>query len=308
LRVGLPGKSAGIAIAERLGMPEDILKRARASLSTHEAELSELIADLHARLEESAKLKDELERERLAIAARERQSAIDSERREAAKLRELEGRFDEMERRWRDRADETLAKIAETADRRKAVDEAQRQTSKVRREMREDWESIQPSQTPEAPKRLKIEEGARVRVKGIRDIARVRRDLGNGRFEVEAGFMKVQITAGDIEEVLPESNTPATSKLPKNVRFQAGPALNPMVQEINVIGEHAEEAIDRVERFLDAAVMATSARVRIVHGHGMGILRRAVQDLLKSNPHVEKFYPASQHEGGSGAPIVELKE
>jgi DNA mismatch repair protein MutS2 len=308
LRVGLPGKSAGIAIAERLGMPEDILRRARASLSTHEAELSELIADLHARLEESAKLKDELERERLAIAARERQNALESERREAAKLRELEGRFDEMERRWRERADETLAKIAETADRRKAVDEAQRQTSKVRREMREDWESIQPGQAPEAPKRLKIEDGARVRVKGIRDIARVRRDLGNGRFEVEAGFMKVQVTAADIEEVLPESNAPAASKLPKNVRFQAGPALNPMVQEINVIGEHAEEAIDRVERFLDAAVMATAARVRIVHGHGMGILKRAVQDLLKSNPHVEKFYPASQYEGGSGATIVELKE
>jgi DNA mismatch repair protein MutS2 len=120
--------------------------------------------------------------------------------------------------------------------------------------------------------------------------------------------MKVQVAAGDIEEVLPESNAPGVSKLPKNVRFQAGPALNPMVQEINVIGEHAEEAIDRVERFLDAAVMATAARVRIVHGHGMGVLKRAVQELLKKNPHVEKYYPASQYEGGSGATIVELKE
>jgi len=54
--------------------------------------------------------------------------------------------------------------------------------------------------------------------------------------------------------------------------------------------------------------MATAARVRIVHGHGMGILRRAIQDLLKGSPHVEKFYPASQAEGGSGATIAELKE
>ncbi len=308
LRVGLPGKSAGLDIAERLGMPEDILKRARASLSTQEVELSELIADLHSRLEESTKLRESLERERLATAARERQNAIDSERREAAKLRELEGRFEEMERRWRERSEETLAKIAETADRRKAVDEAQRQTSKVRREMREDWEAILPSQTAQAPARLKIEEGVRVRVKGIRDPALVRRNLGNGRYEVEAGFMKVQVAAGDIEEVLPESHGPAASKLPRNVRFQGGPALNPLVQEINVIGEHAEEAIDQVERFLDAAVMATAARVRIVHGHGMGVLKRAVQDLLKKNPHVEKFYPASQYEGGSGATIVELKE
>ena len=84
--------------------------------------------------------------------------------------------------------------------------------------------------------------------------------------------------------------------------------MNPGEQEINVIGEHAEEAVDRVERFLDAAVMATAARVRIVHGHGMGILRRAIQDSLKLNPHVEKFYPASPHEGGTGATIVELKD
>ena len=75
-----------------------------------------------------------------------------------------------------------------------------------------------------------------------------------------------------------------------------------------MIGEHVEEAIDRVERFLDAAVMATAARVRIVHGHGMGILKRAIQDLLKHSPHVEKYYPASQNEGGAGATIAELKE
>ncbi len=54
--------------------------------------------------------------------------------------------------------------------------------------------------------------------------------------------------------------------------------------------------------------MATAARVRIVHGHGMGILKRAIQEVLKNSPHVEKFYPASQFEGGAGATIAELKD
>ena len=53
--------------------------------------------------------------------------------------------------------------------------------------------------------------------------------------------------------------------------------------------------------------MATASRVRIVHGHGMGILKRAIADLLKQNPHVEKFYAAEPERGGSGATIVELK-
>jgi DNA mismatch repair protein MutS2 len=306
LQIGLPGKSAGLDIAARLGMPEDIMKRARASLSTQEIELSELIANLHKRLEITSSLQESLEKERAALVEREKKIEQDWERKGAAQMRDLEGRFEEMQRRWEERADATVARIAETAEKRKAVDQAQRETSKVKREMREDWETLVPQQAP--ARVLKIEEGTRVRLKGIREPARVRRILGDGRFEVEAGFMKMQISTGDVEEVLPDIVGPASSKLPKNVRYQSGPALTPLVQEINVIGERAAEAIERVERFLDSAVMATASRVRIVHGHGMGILKRSIGDLLKQSPHVEKFYPASQAEGGAGATIVELKE
>ncbi len=309
LQVGLPGKSAGLDIAARLGMPEDIMKRARASLSTQEIELSTLIASLHKRLEESSRLQVLLEQERAALVVREKQIVQETEKKETAKLRDLEFRFDEMQKRWQERGDEIMARIAETAERRKAVDEAHRQTARASREMREDWEKIVPQPgVIAAPRQLNIEEGMRVRLKGIREPGRVRRLLGDGRFEVEAGFMKMHVTAADVEEVLPDIVGPKSSKLPKNVRYQAGPELSPSVQEINVIGEREAEAVERVERFLDSAVMATAARVRIVHGHGMGILKRAIQDLLKHSPHVEKFYPASQNEGGAGATIAELKE
>ena len=309
LLVGLPGKSAGLEIAARLGMPEDILRRARASLGARDLELSRLIADLHERLEETNRSRTALEQEREALKLRETQLALDWERRDTARLSELETRFEEMQRRWQERADETVARIAETADRRKFIDQAQRQASKLTREMREDWESsvLQTPKHTEVLPQAKIAVGARVRLKGIRDIARVSRLLDHARLEVAVGFVKMQVAIGDVEEVLSDTGAPA-SQLPKNVRFQPGPQLNPGEQEINVIGEHVEEAIDRVERFLDAAVMATAARVRIVHGHGMGILRRAIQDLLKNNPHVEKFYPAAQYEGGTGATIVELKD
>jgi DNA mismatch repair protein MutS2 len=308
LQVGLPGKSAGLDIAARLGMPEDILKRARASLTTQEVELARLVADLHRRLEEANAEQENLAKERLTLAARERQLQVDAARREAARLAELEARFETMQEDWRRRAEETIAKVAETADRRKAVDHAQRTTAKFAREMREQWDAaMTPVATPEQPKPA-VAEGARVRVKGLREPARVRRILDHGQLEVEAGFMKLRIDSADVEEILPDTAAPAASKLPRNVRFQPGPELNPSVREINIIGQHAEEATDNVEKFLDAAVMATASRVRIVHGHGMGILKRAVQDLLKNNPHIAKFYPASQYEGGAGATIVELKD
>ena len=79
-------------------------------------------------------------------------------------------------------------------------------------------------------------------------------------------------------------------------------------QEINVIGQRAEEARDAIDEFLDRAVMATASRVRIVHGHGMGVLKRMVAEMLGKHPHVARFYPAPQQEGGAGATIVELRE
>jgi DNA mismatch repair protein MutS2 len=309
LRIGVPGKSAGLDIATKLGMPEDILKRARAALSSQEIELGRLIAGLHDSLEQATRQRAELESEKLAIAAREREFRADWERRETTKIRELEERFDKMQAEWRKRSDELIARVEEVSTQRKAGDKIQREVAKAGREMRENWEAAVTGPKANAPgKTLRIEEGVRVRIKGIRELARVSKDLGNGRYEVEAGFLRMKIGAEDVEEVFADTPATKTSKLPSNVRFQSGPALSPLVQEINIIGERAEEASDRVERFLDAAVMATAARVRIVHGHGMGILKRMIQDLLKANPHVEKFYPASQSEGGAGATIAELKD
>jgi DNA mismatch repair protein MutS2 len=63
-----------------------------------------------------------------------------------------------------------------------------------------------------------------------------------------------------------------------------------------------------VDQFLDRAVMATASRVRIVHGHGIGILKKVIAELLARHPHVAQFYQAQQPEGGAGATIVELKE
>jgi DNA mismatch repair protein MutS2 len=215
-----------------------------------------------------------------------------------------------MEQKWQASTEETLARLQEHAGRRKADDLARRDIARVSREMREDWAEVAAphSDTAPAPKRLKIEEGVRLRLKGIREPARVRRVLGPDKFEVEAGFLKMQVGMEDVEEVLPASAATPTGRLPKGVRYQPGPELTPRVSELNVIGERAEEAVEKVERFLDAAVMATASRVRIVHGHGMGILKRAIHELLKGNPHVARYYEAQQFEGGSGATIVEIRE
>jgi DNA mismatch repair protein MutS2 len=77
--------------------------------------------------------------------------------------------------------------------------------------------------------------------------------------------------------------------------------------EINVIGENVDEATRLVERFVDRAFLAGLPRVRIVHGSGMGILRKALRDYLRSHPHVATVSEPQQNEGGAGATVVELR-
>jgi DNA mismatch repair protein MutS2 len=116
----------------------------------------------------------------------------------------------------------------------------------------------------------------------------------------------MQVSRDEILEVLPP--VPAQASLPKGVSYEPPARDAESLREINVIGQHAEEAVEAVDKFLDSAVLASLSRVRIVHGHGMGVLRRAIAELLARHPHVERFYPAPPQEGGTGATIVELKE
>jgi DNA mismatch repair protein MutS2 len=315
LSLGLPGKSAGLEIAARLGVPEDIIRRARQSMSSRERDVTQFLAELHRRIEETQALERSL-REKLAeLEKREKDLAREWEKRETAKLKELERRTEQALARFEEQAQETIGKMAQTADRRKAEQEAQRRVSKVKREMREDFQTTvlatQDDSRQDRIQPLRIEEGMRVRLKDVREPARVRRKLGADRIEVEAGFMKMQVSIDDVIEVLPEGGAgapPGPGKLPQGVSYKPAPELAPLHQEINVIGQRAEQARDAVDEFLDRAVMATASRVRIVHGHGMGVLKKVIAELLGSHPHVAKFYPAPQQEGGAGATIVELKE
>jgi DNA mismatch repair protein MutS2 len=312
LRLGLPGKSAGLEIATRLGMPEDIMRRARESMSDRERDVTRFLSELHQRIEATQSLEVEL---RAKVAETDRTNkalASEWEKRESAKLKELERRTDAALAKFEEQAQETIGKISQGSDRRKAEQDAQRRIAKAKREAREDFQTTVLAKRDDsrqdriAP--LKIEEGARVRLKDVRDPARVRRLLGNGRIEVEAGFLKMQVSIDDVLEVIPESGPGSSGKLPKNVSFKPAPELAPVHQEINVIGRHAEDARDAVDEFLDRAVMATASRVRIVHGHGMGVLKKVIGELLSKHPHVARYYPAQQHEGGAGATIVELRE
>jgi DNA mismatch repair protein MutS2 len=307
LRLGAPGKSAGLDIATRLGMPQRLIDRARSAMSTTERDIAHFLNELHQGVERNAALETELREKVAAASAKERSLAVEWERRESAKLREVDRKFEELTARFDVQARQTIESIEQSGVQKKAAEQALRKVAKTKREFQEDLESqVLSTANPDAPppRRLELREGSRVLLKGIRQPARVRRLLDEDTIEVDAGLMKMKVSRADIQEVLPDA---PDAGLPKGVSYKPGPRWDVPYQEINVIGKRAEEAMDEVEKFLDHAAMASVERVRIVHGHGMGVLKRAVADLLSKSPHVQKFYAASQGEGGAGATVAELK-
>lgn len=309
LRLGMPGKSAGLDIATRLELPQPILAHARSVLPRMQADFQELLAELHRQVEENARRGQELEEATRNLAERQTRLETDAVRLEQRRQREWEKKSESLVADFEARAQSLMAQLAEISEQRKAAEQAQRLISKTKREFREEAAVVMappPDMVQAKPQPLVIEEGSKVRLKDVREVATVRRILKNGTLEVEAGFLRMQVPREDVAEIV--SQKQETSRLPKNVRVETGPRFDISYRELNVIGQHAEEALEQVDKFLDSAALASVNRVRIIHGHGMGVLKRAVSEYLGSNPHVSRFYPATQAEGGTGATIVELRE
>ncbi len=299
LRVGAPGKSAGLDIASRLGLEPWLIQEARSRMSNTERDVAHFIAELNRKLEELTAERTQLATEKAALDAREAALETTWEKKYSQKLREVDQQAAKLASEFELRAHETIDELSQKGKARIA---------KTRREYQESVSEIAPPTVktptgPAAPPRLKLAEGVRVRLKGIRTPATVRRLLDNGGIEVEAGFLKIQVPESDVEEILAPA---AAATKPAGFRVQ-GPSYSGNVREINLVGQRAEEACSVLDKFLDTVAMAEVERVRIIHGHGMGILKRAVSDLLAQNPHVARYYVAPPEEGGGGSTIVELK-
>jgi DNA mismatch repair protein MutS2 len=125
--------------------------------------------------------------------------------------------------------------------------------------------------------------------------------------EIEAGPLRMKVALADITEIV-GAQTSAKPVLPRGVTVHAQPSAEPAGEEINLIGCNVEEATRRVDKFLDQAALAGSSKVRLIHGHGTGALRRGLAEFLKTHPLVEAIRSEAEDRGGQAITIVELKE
>ena len=321
LRIGVPGASAGLRMAERLGLDHEIVEAARERLGTQTEEIADFLERLHREL-------DAVAEERAALRAREQEVArernrleTEGRREQREKVKELERILQELIRDMELRARESVRAIDDRAAQQKLSKDAERRLAKAKREFQEQFNQAAVAATsgahkgdPNARPHLiaNIAPGDRVRLRSLGKTARVERQLDGDMFEVTAGALKMRVPRGDIAEVLPDgvgAASPLEAARGRGVRVQMSPDSELATQmEVNVIGQTADEAERNVERFLDRAFLAGLTRVRIVHGTGMGVLRRTLRTYMQARPDIEKVTEAAQNEGGAGATIVELRQ
>lgn len=306
-RMGVPGVSAGLDMAERLGLPAAIIAGARRRLSREQVEAAEYLQKLQENLAAAEEQLRGLEARERAIAGREQALAAHDrswQQKQMAALRaEMERRFavfaEAGDRRWQRELEELKTSLTAAQQRKLAA-----ARSRQRREAAEAWQTEAAGALGEASavvsSRPEARPGDAVRLRGSHAAARVLRRLADGGYEVAAGAVRMQVAAAEIEAVqAPTPRAGASGAKPDR--------LTPATLELNLIGLRADEAEARLDKFLDEALLAGAEQVRIVHGAGFGVLRKLVAEALRAHPQVASFSHPPQNEGGQGVTLAAFK-
>jgi DNA mismatch repair protein MutS2 len=324
LRQGVPGASAGINIAERLGLRAEMVAEARGRLSTQALDIGRFLDRMH---EQLAAL--EVERGRVqgleAELRRERaRLEVEGLKEWRAKVKELERQVEGLLKDLDHRVRETVKGLDDKAAQQKLTKQAERRVAQLRREFSESFNSAVVAQhtgaargdenaTPHVVK--DVAPGDVVKLRKLGQTATVQRQIDGENFEVAVGPMKMRVRRDEIAEVVRGAGAAlggdwkaqAARLKSRGVTVQMADPDPVASWEINVIGKTADEARDEVERFLDQAYLAGLPRIRVVHGTGMGVLRRTLREWLKRHPQVGSVTEPPYNEGGQGATVVELR-
>jgi DNA mismatch repair protein MutS2 len=319
LRLGVPGASAGLNIASRLGLDPAIVAAARAQLSTQTADIAAFLDNLHQQLTAVAEERDALKQREQELQREKIRLDLEGRAEVKARTKELEKKLESLINDFDYQLRESVKAIGDKAVAKKIARDSATTLARARREFGEQFKSTvvahmtgadknDPNAQPHIVKSAAV--GDLVKLKSLDRQARVERVIDGKTFEVSIGPMKMKVPIDDIAEVEQVKVVTPLEAARRRGGVTVSTAEDPdyMSSEINVIGRTADEAHDEVARFLDRAFLAGLPRVRIVHGTGMGVLRRTLRDYLRSHPHVANITEPPQNQGGQGATEVELRQ
>ena len=328
LLTGVAGASSGIEIARRFGLPVSVTESARSAVSESGVRALEYLRRLKEQFDEKKQSLEALEEERAAVATRYSRLEVEFEKREQQREREFRAKLQATVDDFSARAEKFLASIADAAEARRVRKDVERRSIELRaavgtsaRGLRDSSSSGRNEAHPDpgvvsegnaaALTNVEFRAGDRVRILSLGQDGQVE-SIGDDAIEVRVGSLRFREDRNNLRLIEGGTTSKDTAKrkidVPHGVSLNLSERSESGTSEINVIGRNTREAVDAVDKFLDEVFLNGYDRIRIVHGIGTGALRRAVQELLKDHPHVEKFFTADAREGGNGATVVELKK
>jgi len=306
LTLGLPGRSNALLIAQKLGLPQSIIDSARAEINPLDLRADKLLDDIRKERNRTSREREKLEKARDKLEAQ---------------TRELEKRLEKIE----DERRETIAKARaegelEVAVMKRNIDSLKSQLKKAKqpleaiRLIEEKIDKIEEKvEQPVERQRSKVEGqssvklGERVTVSSLNAEGLVTA-LGESDAEVQIGTLRVRARLSDLVR---KSSSEAASKVegqkssdlrPSTVDSRKSPGM-----EVDLRGLMAEDALDKMERYLEQAFLSGLPFVRIIHGKGTGRLRQAVREALRGHEYVGAFEEGGSTEGGEGVTVAKMK-
>ncbi|RSL32215.1 endonuclease MutS2 [Salibacterium salarium] len=305
LLTGIPGRSNAFAISRRLGLDESIIEAAESEVNAESRQVENMITSLEGK-QRSAE-------EEMKQAQKTRHEAEQLHHDLDQKMKELEKKKDDILKSAEDKAQKELDKARNEADSIiHDLRELQKQGHSVKEHELIDAKKRMETAAPELSKRQKqikkqaqkqqsFEPGDEVRVLSFGQQGQILEKSNDKEYRVQLGIMKVNVKAEDMEKVKQESVSQPT-------RPVSTVSTNTTVKpELDLRGVRYEDAMRKVEKYLDDAVLAGYPQVHIIHGKGTGALRKGVKELLKKHPSVAETRDGGMNEGGIGNTVAQLK-
>ena len=308
-RTGIPGSSYAFEIARRLGLPQDIIQRSRELVGEHKNKLEDLLVELETKIQKYTQLTREVDLKETELRGltklyKERTEAIKKDERKLKKQAIEES--EEILRSANAAVENAIREIREREAEREAIKKSKAllhaEQAKIEHQKQEIEDQLEETISPKAIG-TSISVGDRVRWQKTNSIATVLSEVDKlGKVLLQAEGVRVRVLVNELDKIGKETKQ-RRGGVSIKVETRTGSAV-----EVDLRGLRAEEAQDKVEKFLDDAALNGLGEVRIIHGKGTGRLRAVIGKFLNNHPCVRSTHLGNWNEGDTGVTIVELKE
>lgn len=310
LTIGLPGRSNALAIAQKLGLPQTIIESAKAEINPLDLRADKLLDDIRKERNRTSREREKLEKQRTKLEAQnldleKRLEKIEDERRETLAKARAEGELEvALLKRNIDSLKSQLKKASQPLTAIRAIEE---RMEKLEEKVEAPVERKSEQSSAISNQGLKL--GEKVTVSSL-NAEGVVTALGESDAEVQIGTIRVRAKMSDLVRKSQEKSETSTEKKVASKSAASSRVSSPVTSspgmEVDLRGLMSEDALDKMERYLEQAYLSGLPWVRIIHGKGTGKLRQAVREALKGHAYVKSFEEGGHTEGGEGVTVAKM--